>query len=65
MTKDADFTLNFGLAPIVREGGIADPDRYTWQCNLAKCKKCRAKYNNWKTLFDEEQEKFRGKHDPR
>jgi len=45
----------FGMAPIVREGGIADPDRFTWKCNLETCETCRARYQNWKKLFDEEQ----------
>ena len=50
----------FGDAPIVREGGIADPDRYTWQCDLDKCKKCREHYAEWKAAFDAEQKQLRG-----
>jgi hypothetical protein len=50
----------FGDAPIVREGGIADPDRYTWQCDLDKCKKCRDHYADWKAAFDAEQKQLRG-----
>lgn len=48
----------FGLAPLKREGGVADPDEYTWECDLAKCEKCRAKYNNWKQKYLEDQERY-------
>ena len=45
----------FGLAPIVIEGGIADPDSYTWECD---CEKCQAKYDKWKKKFDKQQARF-------
>jgi hypothetical protein len=48
----------FGLAPIKREGGVADPDDFTWECDLDKCEKCRAKYNNWKQKYREDQERY-------
>lgn len=48
----------FGRAPIVMEGGIADPDRYVWECN---CEKCQERYKEWKEKFDAEQEKLRSK----
>jgi hypothetical protein len=43
----------FGLAPIKREGGIADPDAYTWDCQCQKCTEYRAE---WKRLFLQDQE---------
>ena len=45
----------FGEAPIVIEGGIADPDMYTWECD---CEKCQEKYDNWKKKFDAQQKRF-------
>ena len=51
----------FGDAPIVREGGIPDPDLYTWQCDLDKCEECRELRANWKAEFDAEQKQLRGK----
>jgi hypothetical protein len=48
----------FGLAPIKREGGIANPDEFTWECDLSKCDKCREKYLNWKKAYLEEQERY-------
>ena len=47
--------VGFGEAPIVIEGGIADPDRYTWDCD---CEECQAKYENWKKKFDAQQKRF-------
>jgi hypothetical protein len=50
-------TYGFGLAPIVTEGGIADPDRFTWECD---CEICKERYKNWKANFDAEQKQLRG-----
>ena len=46
--------IKFGDAPIKKEGGIADPDEFTWECN---CKKCQVKYQKWKLAFSAEQKK--------
>ena len=43
----------FGLAPIKREGGVADPDAYTWDCQCQKCTEYRAE---WKRRFLLDQE---------
>jgi len=53
--KDA---FGFKAAPIKREGGVMDPDDFTWGCDLDKCEKCRAKYDNWKQKYLEDQERF-------
>jgi hypothetical protein len=42
----------FGLAPIKMEGGVADPDAFTWECY---CEACRVKYQKWKEAFDAQQ----------
>ena len=47
----------FGLAPIKMEGGIADPDEFTWECD---CDACKAKYASWKAAFDIQQKQLRG-----
>ena len=46
----------FGLAPIKREGGIADPDAFTWECY---CEDCRVKYQKWKEAFDTQQKEHK------
>ena len=47
----------FGMAPIVMEGGIADPDRFTFECN---CAECQEKYRDWKAKYEEQQKQLRG-----
>jgi hypothetical protein len=51
----------FWLAPIKMEGGVADPDEFTWECN---CKKCLAKYQKWKAAFDAQQKQLREQSPP-
>ena len=46
----------FGDAPIKMEGGIADPDEFTWECN---CKACKVKYQKWKAAFDAQQKQLK------
>tara|TARA_R110000868_G_scaffold317195_1_gene578013 strand:+ start:69 stop:239 length:171 start_codon:yes stop_codon:yes gene_type:complete len=53
----SDFPSGFGLAPIKREGSVADPDEFTWEC---ACEACALKYQKWKELFDIQQKKMRG-----
>ena len=48
-------TTDFGLPDMKREGGIANPDEFTWECDLNKCEACRTKYLNWKRQYLEEQ----------
>lgn len=48
----------FGPVSIKREGDIANPDEFTWECNLNECDKCRAKYNNWKLRYTEQEQKY-------
>jgi hypothetical protein len=47
----------FGLAPLKQEGSVADPDEFTWECDLDKCERCREKYLNWKQRYAEDQER--------
>jgi len=47
----------FGEAPIKMEGGIADPDAFTWECN---CEVCKERYARWKAAFDIQQKQLRG-----
>ena len=60
MTNESPVT-GFGPAPLKREGDIADPDEFTWECNLDECEKCRVKYLNWKQKYMEQE----AKHDRR
>jgi len=48
----------FGMVPIVMEGGIADPDRFIWECN---CNKCQIRYQKWKEAFDAQQKQLEEK----
>ena len=50
----------FARAVAKGEGMVADPDEFVWGCDCAKCK---VKYDNWKKLFDEQQNKVRGSSD--
>ena len=52
-TKD---DRNLGLAPLKREGAVADPDEFVWECDIDKCERCWAKYLNWKRRYAEDQE---------
>jgi hypothetical protein len=47
---------DFGKAPIVMEGGTADPDAFTWEC---ACNDCQAKYAKWKEAFDAQQKQLK------
>ena len=53
--------FDFGPAPIKMEGGIANPDEFTWECDLSKCEQCKAKYLNWKQKYIEEQDALRSR----
>jgi hypothetical protein len=48
--------IDYGKAPIKMEGGIANPDDFTWQCN---CEECKAQHQKWKEEFDKQQEQLR------
>lgn len=48
----------FGMVPIVMEGGIADPDKFTWECN---CNECQIRYQKWKEAFDAQQKQLEEK----
>jgi hypothetical protein len=43
----SEFKSGFGLAPIKKEGSIADPDEFTWEC---ACEACALKYQKWKAM---------------
>ena len=47
----------FQKAPIVMEGGISNPDEFTWECD---CEKCQAKYKKWKEEYELQQKELRG-----
>ena len=49
---------NFGQTPIKMEGGIADPDEFTWECH---CEDCQVKYQKWKEAFDIQQKQLKEK----
>jgi hypothetical protein len=53
--------IGFGPVPLKREGAIADPDEYTWECNLDECADCRKHYLEWKQKYLEQERQ----HDPR
>lgn len=57
MTQDQPKLAGFGLAPVKREGDIANPDEFTWECDLSQCEQCRAKYLDWKSRYDEQENK--------
>lgn len=59
MTQDQPPPTGFGFAPapIKREGAIANPDEFTWECDLSQCEQCRAKYLDWKRRYDEQENK--------
>lgn len=48
---------DFGRAPIKSEGGLADPDEFTWECF---CDDCLRKYAAWKEAYDIQQKQLRG-----
>ncbi|CAB5224435.1 hypothetical protein UFOVP393_78 [uncultured Caudovirales phage] len=49
---------DFGEAPIKMEGGIADPDAFTWSC---ECDECSEHYQRWKEAFDAQQKQLKEK----
>lgn len=55
MTDRKDTITGFGLVDMKRESGIANPDAFTWECDLNKCEECRTKYLKWKQQYLEEQ----------
>jgi hypothetical protein len=48
--------LGFGMAEMKNEGDIANPDKFTWECDLSTCEKCRAKYAAWKQEYNKQQQ---------
>ena len=46
----------FGRAPIKMEGGITDPDEWTFQCH---CEECQEKYRDWKAAYEAQQKQLR------
>jgi len=48
----------FGSAPIKMEGGIADPDEFTFAC---VCQKCQEKYDKWKAAYEAQQKQLKEK----
>lgn len=47
----------FGLAQVMREGDIMNPDDFEWQHNphTGRCDKCKARYQKWKALYQAQQ----------
>ena len=50
--------IGFGYVPLKREGAIADPDAYTWECNLDECADCRKHYLEWKQKYLEQERRY-------
>ena len=48
---------DFGRAPIKMEGGISNPDEWTFNCH---CEKCQEKYRDWKAKYEAQQKQLRG-----
>ncbi len=48
---------NYGRAPVKAEGGIADPDEWTFQCHCGECQELRKK---WQADYEEQQKQLRG-----
>jgi hypothetical protein len=55
-TEGEKHMSDFGEAPIKMEGGIADPDAFTWSC---ACGACKARYQRWKEAFDAQQKQLK------
>jgi len=51
--------LGFGMAEMKIEGDIANPDTFTWECDLSTCEKCRVLYTEWKQKYEEQQARER------
>jgi hypothetical protein len=51
----------FGRAPIKMEGGITNPDEFTFECDLNKCESCRTKYLAWRQAYEEQQQEIRAR----
>ena len=51
----------FARATVKGEGMVANPDEFVWECD---CEKCKAKYNNWKKLFNTQQDSINLASDP-
>jgi len=47
----------FGRAPIKMEGGITDPDEWTFQCHCGECQELRKK---WQADYEAQQKQLRG-----
>ena len=47
----------YGRAPIKMEGGIADPDEWTFQCHCGECQELRKK---WQAEYEAQQKQLRG-----
>ena len=54
--KDKPISV-YGRAPIKMEGGIADPDEFSFAC---VCEKCQQKYRDWKAAYEAQQKELRG-----
>jgi len=48
---------DFGRAPIKMEGGIVNPDEFSFAC---ECEKCQKKYREWKAAYEAQQKELRG-----
>ena len=49
--------MNFGLAPMKREGDIVDPDTLDWECDINTCEACLERYQQWKAAFKVQEER--------
>ena len=47
----------FGSAPIKMEGGISNPDEWTFECQCGECLELRKK---WQAEYEAQQKQLRG-----
>jgi hypothetical protein len=44
--------MTYDKAPIKREGGVANPDEFEWECD---CEQCRLNRATWKAAYEADQ----------
>jgi hypothetical protein len=47
----------YGRAPIKMEGGVSNPDEWTFQCHCGECQELRKK---WQAEYEAQQKQLRG-----
>ena len=52
------YTSGFPRVSVKREGDIVNPDDLTWECDLNQCQECKAKYENRKHQYMEQEKRY-------